>query len=126
MVADLVSKDASERDSLEGGSKNRPFRSALGPAVRVIVISTFPDIVQIRYSPLTKFDKLWLFSVVFVLASLSVTVSSPAFGIVVEEIELQVIRMAGGHVHVDREARGRIPSRCDPAAARRTEPGELL
>ena len=50
---------------LEGGSKNRPFRRALGPAVRVI--STFPDIVQLRFSPLTNFDKLWLFSVTLVL-----------------------------------------------------------
>ena len=31
-----------------GGSKNRPLSTALAPAVFVIVISTFPEIVQFR------------------------------------------------------------------------------
>ena len=59
------------------GSKNKPLTTALAlePVRVVIVISTFPDIAQVRYLPLAKLDTVCVFSIALVLASLSVTVS---------------------------------------------------
>ena len=59
------------------GSKNKPLTTALAlePVRVVIVISTFPDIAQVRYLPLVKLDTVCVFSIALVLASLSVTVS---------------------------------------------------
>jgi hypothetical protein len=75
-AAEMVFLD-SDAGTVPTGSKNKPLTTALALApVRVVtVINTFPDIAQLRYSPLAKLDTVCVFSRALVLASVSVTVS---------------------------------------------------
>ena len=75
-AAEMVFPD-SDAGSVPTGSKNKPLTTALAlqPVRVVTVINTFPDIAQLRYSPLAKLDTVCVFSRALVLASVSVTVS---------------------------------------------------
>ena len=56
-------------------SRNKPLRTALAPACRVIVISRFPETFQSRYTPPENDEMVWVSSTVPLTASLSCTCS---------------------------------------------------
>ena len=104
---------------LVGGSRNRPLRTAFGPAVLATWITTSPEIAQSRYTPPLNDEIVSVARTAPVAALLIWICSAPTRVVPIEEIQLQVVRPAVDKVHVDRETRRGVPA----AAIRPVPPG---
>ena len=93
---------------MDVGSRNRPLRTALAPAVRVIVITMWPLTVVQVHARLERRDRLRAqHGARRRVADLHRL--GPALVVPVDEVQLEVVRLAVAEVDVDGEAGGGVP-----------------